>query len=350
MLTKYSIGIDISKKDFHVCFCSIDDEQQLKITGSKRFLNTLSGYKSFQEWYEKRSKEPIKRLFVLEATGVYQEGLAWFLYDQDESVSIVLAQRSKAFMKSIGIKSKNDSVDAQGLAKMGAIQALKEWKPLSKKIYDLRSVTRHIEDLQNMRTALLNQKESFKHQKVVSPVIFKSIEKTLTTLENEIDLLKKEVRKLIETDEILAERVGYMTSIKGVGVLTAAIVIAETNGFALVRNLKQIVSYAGYDVQENQSGLRVGKTKITKKGNAHIRRAMHLPAFGVVRHQESTFKNLYERVYEKSGSKMKAYVAVQSKLLRMLYTLWKKEENFDCQYQKITSGEQKNKSLCSVSS
>ena len=44
-------------------------------------------------------------------------------------------------------------------------------------------------------------------------------------------------------------------TIPGVGILTAVIVIAETNGFELIRNKKQITSYAGLDVKEKQSGI-----------------------------------------------------------------------------------------------
>jgi transposase len=54
--------------------------------------------------------------------------------------------------------------------------------------------------------------------------------------------------------------------------MSAVTVIAETNGFTLFENSKQLVSYAGYDVVENQSGKRVGKTSISKKGNYRIRR------------------------------------------------------------------------------
>lgn len=68
-----------------------------------------------------------------------------------------------------------------------------------------------------------------------------------------------------------------MTSIPGVGRLTAAVVIAETNGFELIRNKKQLSSYAGFDIKEKQSGTSVkGKPKISKKGNKYIRKAMHL--------------------------------------------------------------------------
>ncbi|WP_332914699.1 transposase [Algoriphagus boritolerans] len=50
------------------------------------------------------------------------------------------------------------------------------------------------------------------------------------------------------------------------GELTAVIVLAETNGFELVRNKRQLTSYAGFDVREKQSGTSVkGKPKISKK-------------------------------------------------------------------------------------
>lgn len=57
-----------------------------------------------------------------------------------------------------------------------------------------------------------------------------------------------------------------MTSIPGVGILTAAIVLGETNGFELIRNKRQLTSYAGLDVKEKLSGTSVkGKPRISKK-------------------------------------------------------------------------------------
>lgn len=67
--------------------------------------------------------------------------------------------------------------------------------------------------------------------------------------------------------------------------MSVVTVIAETNGFALIKNQRQLVSYAGYDVVENQSGKRAGKTKISKKGNSHIRRILHMPALNAVRYE-----------------------------------------------------------------
>ena len=141
----------------------------------------------------------------------------------------------------------------------------------------------------------------------------------------------------------MKHKVDLLCTIKGIGELSAATVIAETNGFALFENQKQLESYAGYDVIENQSGDHVGKTKISKKGNSHIRRILYMPALNVVTYKVKPFVDLYERVFSKTSIKMKGYVAVQRKLLVILYTLYKKNQKFDNEHQQKTIGEKKLK-------
>jgi len=54
-----------------------------------------------------------------------------------------------------------------------------------------------------------------------------------------------------------------------------------------------------------------------------------MPALNMVAFGTGTFPCIYERIYRTSGIKMKAYVAIQRKLLCLLFTLWKKDEIFD---------------------
>ncbi|OHX63788.1 transposase [Flammeovirga pacifica] len=72
----------------------------------------------------------------------------------------------------------------------------------------------------------------------------------LKAVNKQIDSCKKKIIKRALEDKILSEKIEYMTSIKGVGVLTAVVLIAETNGFALIKNQKQLASYAGYDIKK----------------------------------------------------------------------------------------------------
>ena len=94
-----------------------------------------------------------------------------------------------------------------------------------------------------------------------------------------------------------------------------------------MENQRQLISYAGYDVIENQSGKRAGKTRMSKQGNSHIRRVMFMPAFSAVQHNPE-MKAFHGRLMEKGKFKMQAYVAVQKKLLVLMYTLWKKDEAY----------------------
>ena len=123
-----------------------------------------------------------------------------------------------------------------------------------------------------------------------------------------------------------------LVSIPGVGSLTAATILAETNGFDLIRNKKQLTSYAGLDVKEKQSGTSVkGKSKISKRGNKYLRKALHMPALTAIGHNER-FKAIFTRLVSRHGIKMKAAVAVQRKLLELMYTLYKKQEKYDKDY------------------
>ncbi len=130
----------------------------------------------------------------------------------------------------------------------------------------------------------------------------------------------------------MGAKIEQLSKVKGLGLLSAATIVAETNGFTGFDNVRQLVSFAGYDVVENQSGQRVGKTKISKKGNSRIRRMLFMPAFNAVRFGEPSCQALFERVYVRTRIKMKGYVAVQKKLLTLCYALWKNNTEYDPMY------------------
>ena len=90
------------------------------------------------------------------------------------------------------------------------------------------------------------------------------------------------------------------------------------------RNLAKwppISSHAGYDVIERQSGKKAAPTKISKKGNHHIRGILHMSSMSLITYKVEPFYNLWTRVCERTRIKIKVYVDVQRKLLTVLYTL-----------------------------
>ena len=328
---KYGIGIDMAMKKFDVCLSLIDMAQKVTVKSSKAFPNNSKGFEDFLKWVDKNVKLPLPKVILAEATGIYHENLAWFLYLKKCPVSIILPNKAKKYKESLGLKSKNDKIDAQGLSRMACEQAHRPWEPISENLYKLRMLTRQIQTLNEQATVVKNQLHALEHGMFRDRELEKMLKKHIALLDSHILKLQGQVEKTVNEDLLLKERIDKITTIKGVGIQTAAVVVAELNGFELIHSQAQLVSFCGYDVVENQSGKRAGKTKISKKGNSHVRRAMYFPAFNVVSREVKPFEQLYQRVYERSKIKMKAYTAVQKKLLITIYALWKNNEAFDAE-------------------
>lgn len=160
-MTKYSIGIDVSKNDFHVALSTIDTQQRVKVIRSGSFKNTKEGFALFEQWMKATCKEKSLPLCIaMEATGIYYEQLAYYLFQRAYHVSVVLPNKAKKYAGALGIKTKNDKADAKALSRMGAEQALERWMPMGRYFYELRTLTRHHEQMMEMRTQLRNQLEA----------------------------------------------------------------------------------------------------------------------------------------------------------------------------------------------
>ena len=197
-------------------------------------------------------------------------------------------------------------------------------------------MTRQHQRLQELKTQSLNQQHALACSQLTDPFIVKQVDQLIQLYDKQLDGIKKALQILLEQDEPLKEKVERLCAIKGLGLLSVATLIAETNVFTGFDNQRQLVSYAGYDVVENQSGKRVGKTR--------IRRILHLPAFNAVRCQEPTCEALYQRVMQKTTFKMKAYVAVQKKLLLLAFSLWKNHTDYQPNYRENKAKELKKNS------
>lgn len=330
MNLKYSVGLDIASKKIDVCISLIDCNQRVIVVSSKSFLNTLNGFKDIDQWIVKNHKEKeVPLVLCMEATGVYHENCALYFSERKYNTSIILPNKAKHYLISLGLKSKNDSIDAKGLSKMGAEQCLELWNPMGKFFYELRQYTRQYQNLQEQKTVFNNQLHALEHAMFKSKKMIKQQQVTIKLFAKQLKELEKLMKNLIDSDEVMQQKVSNICRIKGIGMLTAATILAETNGFELFKSYKQLVSYAGFDVVERESGTSTGKTKISKKGNGHIRRALFMPAFVAVKYNEKPAVDLYKRTFEKHGIKMKSYVAVQKKLLVLIYHIWKKNEDYN---------------------
>ena len=155
-LLKYGIGLDMAMESFDVCLSAIDLKQQVIIKSRNSFSNDKTGFDLFHAWVIKNIKSPLPAVYLMEATGVYYEQLAWYLHSKKCELSVVLPNKAKKYKESLGLKSKTDRIDARGLAQMACEQQCSKWQPLSDNIYMLRLVTRQIQNLSEQSIALSN--------------------------------------------------------------------------------------------------------------------------------------------------------------------------------------------------
>src|SRR6202000_3581637 len=95
-MLKYSVGLDISAKTIHACISTIDAAQRVTVKSSCKIENTLLGFKQLNAWISKHHKEKDVPLVVaMEATGVYYENCALYLFKQGHSVAVLLPNKAK---------------------------------------------------------------------------------------------------------------------------------------------------------------------------------------------------------------------------------------------------------------
>ena len=331
-VVKQVVGIDVAQDELVCCFGKVYEDFTLDLVTRYIFQNKPTGFKKLIEWLEPIVNKEVQLRFVLEATGVYHQSFAYFLHDQSYAVSIILPNKISNFKRTLDVKTITDKTMADAIAQFGLERNLDNWQP-PKGIYRvLQQLTRERSQLIDEKVVIKNQLHAENAEAKPNKKSIERCNKRLALIEKQVKEIVQEINDLIKTDEEVKKIMLLVCSITGIGILTAATVLGETNGFELIRNKRQLTSYAGLDVKEKQSGTSVkGKPSISKKGNKHLRKAMHLPALSAIKHDER-FKAIYTRIVSKHGIKMKAAVAVQRKLLEMIYTIYKTKVTYDKAY------------------
>lgn len=334
-ILKQAIGIDISKATFTACICSINENQYCDFSKVVSFPNEKNGFNQLNKWVKANASKDVVTVYLMEATGVYYEALAYYLHKAGKTVHVVLPNTSKHYFSSLNIKSKTDDIDAKVLSQFGVERKHKHWQPPSKILLELKNLTRYHLQLQEQKTALGNIKHSKESSHDIQKFILESNKQLIKEIDTQILKCKQQIELLITSDLELKQKMDNILTVKGLGLLSAATVVAETIGFDQFTSSKQVVSYAGYDVVMRESGTSIkGRTRISKKGNRYIRHALFFPAIVACRYN-SSLRESYLRINEKKHTKMIGQVAIQRKMLVLIYTLWKKNCPFDENYKKV---------------
>ena len=265
------------------------------------------------------------------ATGAYGEALALFLHQAGHTVSVVNPAAIKAFAASRLSRTKTDRVDAELIARFCLAQEPLAWMPPPPEVRELQALVRRLESLVEMRVAEENRLSSG----ITVEVVRQSVEELLAYLNEQIKRTEALIGNHIDSHPTLKQQSELLDSIPGIAETTAALLLSEITDIKQYGSARRVAAYAGLVPRERQSGSSVrGRARLSKIGNARLRRALYFPAITALR-CGPFFQAWAKGLQERGKSKMSVICAVMRKLVHLAYGVLKSGQPFDPEWAKI---------------
>lgn len=315
--TPYILGIDIAKASYHVSLKHPDGKRR-----QKSVRNTPAGHAALLAWLQRHTSAPVHA--CLESTGTYGEAVATALVDAGHRVSLVNPAAVRAFAQSQLRRTKTDGVDAEVLADFCAAMAPALWTPWPREVRALQGLVRRRDAVQDMLTQERNRREAGG----LTISVKASLDRVIVVLESELADLDRQIRDHLDQHPSLRAQRDLLSSIPGIGVATAARLLAECRAIPTFATARAFAAFAGLVPREHQSGPRRSRAHLSKLGAARLRYAMYFPALAALR-VPGPVQAFGARLRAAGKPKMVVVAAVMRKLLHIAYGVLKHQRAFD---------------------
>jgi transposase len=310
------LGIDISKAKFDVALLKGKNKIKTKV-----FSNHPEGFAELQVWLNSQGVTNLQA--CMEATSIYGNALARFLFAAGYKVSIVNPSRPKAFGRSELSRTKTDRADAKAIARFCAALCPAPWTPPALEVEQLQALVHRLDSLMAMKQQEQNRLET------VDSILVEAITAHIDFLKEQIATTKKLIGDHFDKHPQLKAQRDLLVSIPGIAEATATVILAEIRDVSTFDSADQLAAFAGLTPQEFSSGSSVrGKPRLSKIGNARLRKALFMPAI-VARKYNPFIQALCDRLLAKGKSKMSVVGAAMHKLLRQVFGVLKSQKPFD---------------------
>jgi len=305
------VGIDVSKKKLDAALLA-DGKLKYKVVE-----NTNKGYEELVVWLRKQGVVIEDVHACMESTGVYSEPVALGLLAKGLKVSVVNPNLVKGFGQSENIRNKNDRADAGVIARYCATMHPPPWQAPSAELQHLRSLTDRVAALKDMRQQEENRLEGYTTRNDLA--MQAEATQMIAHFDEAIKRLGKDIDDHIDRHPDLKRDVDLMTSIPGLGRVTAAKVISRVGDIRRFTDAKKLAAYLGVTPKQRQSGSSVrGRSTISRMGSGEVRTAMYLPAITAIRYNP-LIAAFAERLRANGMAKMAVVVAAMRKLVHQIY-------------------------------
>jgi len=316
------IGIDVSKANLDVVV-----RRSGHNSPAKTFANTQAGITALWKWLAQQKGASLWA--CLEATGQYGEPVAERLYASGCRVSVVNPLRIKRYAQACAVRNQTDRVDATLIASFCEHLQPHLWVPPSPAQQLLRQLSRRLSDLQGMLQMERNRLAASQRL----PLSLKtSLQAVIHLLEEQIREIKRELFHLLNADPELKRQKKLLMSIQGIGELTAVRFLAELGDLREFSSAKQLAAFLGLTPESKVSGTSVHtKPKLSKKGNAHVRQFLYMPAV-VAKNHNLLIRAFCGRLAARQKGNMSLIGAAMHKLVLLMFGVVHSGMSFDAHY------------------
>ena len=312
------VGIDISKAKFDAAL----------LVGERvrhgTFSNTEAGFEQFLAWLARHRPDPAFPLHAcMEATGNWGLDLAAFLHGRGVRVSVVNPARIKAYGASELARNKTDRLDAALTARFCRAHNPSAWVPPAGALRELRELVRRCDALKAARVQEMNRRAAG----FASPAVAASIKAHIGWLDEQVEAVMGEVRRLVASDPVLSRNLALVRSITGFGEVSAVVLLAELPNIAEF-SPKALAAFAGLSPSEHSSGSSVRRPgKISRIGNQRLRGILYMCALSAKRTNKA-MADFVRRMAEAGKAPKVILVAVARKLLVYAHAVVRTQKPF----------------------
>lgn len=332
---RFFIGIDVSKNELDFAV-----RQGKQLLFHREIANQPNAIKAFiNELVKLPDFDLNQAVFCMEHTGIYNNHLLVCLHKRKAHTCLEAATQIK---RSLGnIRGKNDKIDAIRIAEYAYTnrEKLRLWTPK-------REVVQQLSHLAATRSRLIRAKKMLKTplseygtfvQKNIAKQNTSVCSSTLNAIKTDLKKVEKAISEVIAADPELKRLFSIITSVSGVGKVTATQILITTNEFKDIHNPKQYACYAGVAPFTKESGLFKGKDRVSHMANKKVKTLLHMSALVAIQHNPD-LKRYYERkVNQEKKNKMSAINAVRNKLILCVFACVNQNKKYEKKYQKLVA-------------
>lgn len=321
MKYKFVLGVDVSKQWLDVVLILIEEKENIQhiqisndAKGISALLKWLNGFNGF---------ELPGALFCMEHTGIYNYPLLTFLVHHECDVWV---ENPVHIKKSLGVqRGKNDKIDAKRIALFALknIDELKLWKPVREEVSKIKHLTALRERLIESKKKLMVPVEEFNQMgnKSMARMLEKSMSHAIKGIDKDIEQVEKQIKDIIDSDNDLKRLFSLVTSVVGVGFVSAVNLLVCTNEFKMFNDSRKFACYCGIAPFEYSSGSSIrGRTRVSQMANKKMKTLLHMASMAAIKF-DSELRQYYDRKVAEGKNKMSVLNAIRNKLVQRIFAV-----------------------------